>query len=47
MRARNLGTSLATLEKHYAAALHEGRTIALESAPQKRHEKRHEQFLKA
>ena len=30
--ARNLGVSLATLEKHYAAALQKGRTIALERA---------------
>ena len=29
--ARNLGISLATLEKHYAAALQKGRTIALEN----------------
>ena len=30
--ARNLGISLATLEKHYAAALQKGRTIAMENA---------------
>jgi hypothetical protein len=30
--ARNLGISLVTLEKHYAAALQKGRAIALEEA---------------
>src|SRR5262249_23164775 len=32
--ARNLGVSLATLEKHYAAALQKGRSIALEQLQQ-------------
>ena len=30
--ARNLGISLATLERHYAASLQKGRTIAMENA---------------
>jgi hypothetical protein len=30
--ARNLGISLVTLEKHYAAALQKGRAIALDNA---------------
>jgi hypothetical protein len=33
--ARNLGISLATLEKHYAAALQKGRTIVMENAPRR------------
>jgi hypothetical protein len=47
--ARNLGISLATLEKHYAAALQKGRTIAMENpyGAQKRHGKRHGPFLMA
>ena len=49
MFARNLGISLATLEKHYAAALQKGRTIALESRARaaERHGKRHGPLLMA
>ena len=47
--ARNLGISLATLEKHYAAALQKGRTLAPESRARaaERHGKRHGPFLMA